>query len=222
MPPPTHHRQFNPAATEAWFVGSAGQALLTSEVDCVRLAGLQWPGHACLWLGPASGLPASDRTGGLRLRLHRAEGELFAGDVRCQLPLPIASESCACVILQHVLDMGGDPAVTLQECARILLPGGQLWLLALNPISPYRLRWQGQGLQASEPIRWRRRLRAAGLSPEPVSQGLGPSWSREAVGDVQDGAGLRAAFLLRAHKRRQPLTPMRKPRLAVWQPGATA
>ena len=31
---------------------------------------------------------------------------------------------------------------------------GWLWLLALNPLSPYRLRWRGQGLHAREPVTW--------------------------------------------------------------------
>ena len=102
------------------------------------------------------------------------------------------------------------------------MPGGRLWLLALNPLAPYRLRWRGQGPRAAEPVTWRRRLRAAGLVPDPVSQGVGPTWAIAINPNLQDGAGLRAAFLLRAEKRRIPLTPMRLPRKLKLQTGVPA
>jgi SAM-dependent methyltransferase len=223
MPLPVPHRQSKFAAADAWFAGAAGQALLASEADCVRIAGQQWPGQPHLWLGAGARMLPPDTDGiGMPLRLYCAEKGGWAGDLCCDLPLPVVSESCACVIVQHALDASPAATALLQECARILLPGGSLWLLALNPISPYRLRWQGQGLVASEPIRWRRRLRAAGLNPEPISQGVGPTWNVTPVLDVQEGAGLRAAFLLRAHKRRLPMTPMRKPRALGWRPEVAA
>jgi hypothetical protein len=57
---------------------------------------------------------------------------------------------------------------------------------------------------------WRRRLRDAGLQPDAVSQGLGPRWRIETSPSVQQGPGLRAAWLLRAEKRMTPLTPVRQ------------
>ena len=102
----------------------------------------------------------------------------------------------------------------------MLVPGGRLWLLALNPLSPYRMRWRGQGPRVAEPVTWRRRLRAVGLQPEPVSQGLGPTWTVALDPAMQDGAGLRAAFLLRAQKRRLPMTPGRGQRVLRLQAGS--
>ena len=125
------------------------------------------------------------------------------------MPLPIASEAVGTVVLQHVGDALADPATLLAECTRVLLPGGRLWLLALNPLAPYRWRWSRNGVRGLEPISWRRRLRTAGLVPEVVSQGVGPRWRIASSPDLQDGAGLRAAFLLRAEKRVSPLTPTR-------------
>jgi SAM-dependent methyltransferase len=148
------------------------------------------------------------------LRLH-PQGSGFEGDVRCALPLPLASETCAVVIVQHPESLGFAPAPLLEECARVLLPGGWLWLLAFNPLSPYRLRWWGQGLRAHEPVTWRKRLRAAGLAPDSLTQGVGPVWDIHPDPRLQDGVGLRAACLLRAEKRRLPLTPHRAPQLRL-------
>lgn len=156
------------------------------------------------------------------LRLHAASGQGFTGSMRCGLPLPIASESCGVVIVQHLADISAEHAMLLEECARVLVSGGRLWLIALNPLAPFRLRWRGAGPRAAEPFTWRGRLRAVGLVPEPVSQGLGPTWSVATTEGMQDGAGLRAAFLLRAEKRRLPLTPVRARTAVRWQPGVPA
>ena len=198
-----------------------GQALLDSEADCVGAALRQRPGQAALWLGPACASLPDTAEGPFPLRLH-LDGTSFHGDLRCGLPLPLASESCAVAIVQHGDASDCDQAQLLAECERVLLPGGWLWLLALNPLSPYRLRWWGRALHAREPVTWRKRLRAAGLAPDSVTQGVGPVWEIAADPRLQDGVGLRAAFLLRAEKRRLPLTPLRKPRPLALQAGTTA
>jgi SAM-dependent methyltransferase len=218
MPVAASRRQPDAIAAASWFGRDAGLALLASEAEILQQATHARVGQACLWLGP---LPATPVGPGSLLRLHPAECGL-AGDLRAALPLPIASDACAVVVVQHLADIACEPALLLAECARVLVPGGSLWLLALNPLSPYRLRWRGQGARAAEPFTWRRRLRAAGLQPEAVSRGVGPTWSLALDPDLQDGAGLRAAFLLRAEKRRVPMTPQRAPARLGWQaePGA--
>ena len=215
-PPSVFRRQSEPAAAAAWFASVAGQAVLASEADSLRQAAQERPGQAGLWLCP-SGMGESEVELPF-LRLRAAAGG-FEGDVRCGLPLPLPSDSCGVVVVQHLADISTKPALLLDECARVLVPGGYLWLLALNPLSPYRLRWRGQGPRVAEPVTWRRRLRAAGLAPEAVSRGLGPTWAVTPEPALQDGAGLRAAFLLRAEKRRLPLTPMRSPSQSIWRPG---
>lgn len=214
LPPSAFRRQPGTAAAAAWFAGQAGQAILASEADTLRQAAQERPGQAGLWLCP--GGMGDDELPLLRLR---AAARGFEGDVRCDLPLPLPSESCGVVVVQHLADISAEPIELLDECARVLIPGGRLWLLALNPLSPYRWRWRGQGARVAEPVTWRRRLRTAGLAPDTVSRGLGPTWAIAADPAMQDGAGLRAAFLLRAEKRRSPLTPMRAPLKASWQPG---
>lgn len=189
-----------------WFVSGPGRQVLDSEAGAIQMALAERPGQPWLWLAPApvasvAGLPDH----GLHLQATPAG---WGGPIRCALPLPLASESVATVLVQHVSGRGVD-AVLLAECARVLMAGGRLWLFALNPLAPYRWRWQGAGLSAAEPMSWRRHLRKAGLSPEPISQGVGPRWRVEANSELQHGPGLRAAYLLRAEKRRIPLTSVR-------------
>ncbi len=216
---PAFRRQPEPALAAAWFAGIAGQAVIASEADLLRLACRERPGQPGLWLQPGViDMGDADCWDVAGLRLHAA-GDGFGGDVRCGTALPLASESCGLVVVQHLADISAEPAELLAECARVLVPGGRLWLLALNPLAPYRLRWRTQGPRAAEPVTWRRRLRAVGLAPEPVSQGVGPTWTVSVDARVQDGAGLRSAFLLRAEKRRIPMTPARAaPKLRL-QPG---
>ncbi|MDQ2702865.1 MAG: class I SAM-dependent methyltransferase, partial [Pseudomonadota bacterium] len=127
----------------------------------------------------------------------------------CAQALPLANESVAAVIVQHVAGAGEPARILMEECARVLVPGGRLSLFCLNPLSPWRWRWAGAGPGSAEPMPWRRRMRAAGLVPEPVSQGLGPRWGAVPDPSPQHGPGLRAAWLLRAEKRTSPLTPVR-------------
>ena len=195
-----------------WFATAPGVVLLDSEQDSIDGALGARPGQPWLWLAPPSGAGNDVHDGagnderGLRLQ---ASGSGWHGPIRCTLPLPLANESVATVVVQHVIRRDRAGSALLDECARVLLPGGRLWLFALNPLSPYRWRWNGQGLKASEPLPWRRRLRALGLQPDAVSQGIGPRWRIAADPRLQHGAGLRAAWLLRAEKRTLPLTPLR-------------
>jgi len=190
----------------AWFGSAAGRALLDSESDSIQAALASRPGQSWLWLAPAP--PASDWMGrGLQLQVT---GDGWDGPLRCALPLPLANESVATVVVQHSVVVGDPGGALIGECARVLVPGGRLWLYVLNPLSPYRWRWKGTGLRAAEPMRWRRRLRAAGLQPEGMSQGLGPRLRIEVSPELQQGPGVRAAYLLRAEKRSIPLTPVRQ------------
>jgi SAM-dependent methyltransferase len=223
MPPrlPAGQPSGLPDSRGAWFVSSAGHALIESENDSIRAALSERPGQAWLWLSPLPGggtapsgeastpsalqLPACSH--GLRLQ---AATDGWDGPIRCALPLPLANESVATVVIQHTARSGTRGTALIEECARVLVPGGRLWMYALNPLSPYRWRWKGSGLGASEPLPWRRRLREAGLQPDGVSQGLGPRWRVEVLPALQQGPGLRAAYLLGAEKRTIPLTPVRQ------------
>lgn len=217
MPRTQPKRQPEPAL--AWYASAAGQGLLAVEQAATArvLAGATAAAPGWLWLGvPGATPPESERRRGLLLR-RGAQG--FEGDVRCALPLPLASESLGVVLLQHVLDDAapGDPL--LEECERVLAPGGVLWLAVLNPWSPYRMHWTRSGLRAHDPGRWQRRLRRAGFAVDSLSlQWLGPRW-RSAHGDVGVGAAdrLRAGVALTVSKRTLAIIPPAPLRKLRWQ-----
>ncbi len=212
MPVRSASRQ--PDGTPSWFKTPQGQAVLRSQDEAVHQAMRERSGLPSLWLTPQ--YAQIDAKAGICVRLAQ-DGGVFAGDVRCDMTLPIASEAVGTVILQHVAEAYPDWPELLEECARVLIPGGRLWVFALNPLGLYRGRWSGNGLRSCEPVTWRRRMRAHGLQPEPVSVGLGPRWRVQALPTPQTGAGSRASYLLRAEKQVIPLTRIRQPALR-WQP----
>ncbi len=222
MPLHLLRRQPDPVAAATWFAGAAGQAVLASEADVVTSAFAQWPSQMRLWLTPMADAVVGDVGAGGVLVLKPEADARWSGGLECTLPLPLASESVACIVVQHALESAPDPQALIADCQRVLLPGGWLWLLALNPLSPMQLRWRGHGLRGREPVLWRWRLRREGLTPDPISQGVGSVWAPVADARVQDGAGLRAAFVLCAQKRRTPLTPMRQPAAIRWRPESLA
>ena len=209
MPPrsPAGQPDGAPSRRGAWFRSAVGQAIVQSETASIQAALEARPGQSWLWLAPLPEPLAV--TTGRGLRLHLSD-EGWAGPVRCAMPLPLANESVTTVVLQHTWRPGRRGTALIEECARVLVPGGHLWLYALNPLSPYRWRWKTSGLRASEPTSWRRRLRSAGLQPDGMSQGIGPLWRVQADASVQQGPGLRAAYVLRSEKRSIPLTPLRQ------------
>ncbi|TXH69439.1 MAG: hypothetical protein E6Q88_09115 [Lysobacteraceae bacterium] len=219
MPAPTFQARTEIQAQ--WFRSPMGKAVLESEQTVVSDAiaahpviGLPW-----LWIAPAAPLPPVEGRG---VRLVCA-GEGWSGSLRCRPPLPIASESLGSVVLQHVAHADDAAAIALvEDCVRMLVPGGKLFLLGLNPLSPYRLRWRGAGFPAIDPATWRRWFSDSGLWPEPVAQGVGPQWSPLASPSLQSGPGLRAAYLQRAEKRVVPITPIRARKPLMLVDGAQA
>jgi len=216
---PLRSRPGQPDAAQAWFASSEGSALLQSEQEAVESALAERPAQPWLWLAP---LPPKRPDGGRGLVLY-PRGDRFGGDVSCALPLPLPSAIFGTVVLQHAAIPDATGGALLEEVERLLVAGGRVLLFGLNPLSPYRWRWRGHGLHAAEPLSWRRLLRRAGIEPGAVSEGIGPRWEPTVDARRQNGAGLRAAYLLRADKRSQPLTPIRRRRLMpVPQGAATA
>jgi SAM-dependent methyltransferase len=208
MPAAASQRQPEPLA---WFGTADGQRLLAAEQPPIASLLAAKAAAPTLWLHPGAGAGVSVVAAGLALEAH---GGGFDGPLRCGHSLPLASDSFSAVVVQHVPENGARSV--LAECARVLEPGGRLWLFALNPVSPYRLRWRRTGLSVRGPGRWRRLLQQAGQDCEAhPPQWLGPAWRND--GRAPDM--MRAVCLLQADKRGPDLilSPARPPR---WQPGA--
>ncbi|WP_045757686.1 hypothetical protein [Xanthomonas albilineans] len=196
MPAVLRPRQAN---VSSWFDTTGAQALLQAEQPLIQEALLKRPAQPWLWLAPVPSMPLSREVPGRGLRLHRSASG-YAGDLVCRLPLPLPSESVNAIVLQHVL--AADALALLEECERVLMPGGRLWLFALNAMSPYRLRWRRQGLVARPPGSWRGLLEQAGLPCVEQLRYLGPVWpTRAGTGSIASTAPLRAVCLLQAEKR---------------------
>ena len=205
----------------AWWGTPAGQALLAGEQEVIVPSLQARPASPWLWLAPDS-VAIGDDPPPRGLRLHRRDG-LLAGPLRCRLPLPLPTEAFGSVVVQHVLDDGALDGL-LAECARVLEPGGRLWLFALNPWSPYRAHWRKSGQHARDPRDWQARLRGAGLY---LAGGevryLGPVWRTEPSRAQPPAvlAGLRAICLLEAESRVAGLVPP-APAQRRWNTGAAA
>ncbi|WP_454831559.1 hypothetical protein [Pseudoxanthomonas wuyuanensis] len=201
----------------AWFDTAAGEPLLTAEQAAIGAALSGPTPQPWLWLAPETAAgPALPPASVRGLRLHCAGGG-FSGPLRCGLPLPLHGESFDRIIVQHAHEYGGDQL--LEECERLLAPGGRLWLFSLNPLSPYRWRWRKAGLTFRDALSWRLRLQALGLQVATPASHLGPLWriGHERAGNLP--SGLRAVCLLQAEKRAAAMIPP-SPAGRRWRPGA--
>lgn len=214
MPAPDTRRQ--PGAP-AWFSAPQGRLLLAAERRWVLQRLAERPVQPWLWLcpeAPADWTPPPARG----LLLHGGTGA-YLGSLRCGLPLPVASGCIANVVVQHAPSPGLQPL--LEECERVLLEGGRLWLCTFNPCSPYRLRAGPAGLAARPLTSWIRRLQALGLIAAAPPRCVGPRWfPRESAGNPAGGtASLRAGCVLEFEKR--ALAPV-GPVPAGWRQPGTA
>lgn len=204
-----------------WFDQPAGQSLLAAENPAIERVLAACPALPWLWLGlPAATAPAA---GGRGVLLQRSACQ-WGGVLRCSARLALASESFGAVLVQHALDGGSDTAAVLDECSRVLVPGGTLWLAALNPWTPYRLRWAHSGLRARDPGRWQVMLRSSGFSGDSVRlHWLGPHWrvDRGAAG-VGLADRVRAGLALTVSKRAHATVPPRPLRQLRWQTGTAS
>ena len=187
------------AGVSSWFDTRAGQALLASEYAGILNGVRGRPAQPWLWVGPPT--PDQPDLPARGIQLNPAGDGRFLGDLDCRLPWPLVAESVQSIILQHIPTQGAE--ALLAECERILMPGGRLWLYALNPFSPYRLRWRRHGLRPLQPLRWRALVQASGLRCLGQSGYLGPVWRVEADGrtEVAGSAPWRAVCVTEAEKR---------------------
>ncbi|MGV8960840.1 MAG: hypothetical protein ACOH1V_10690 [Stenotrophomonas sp.] len=196
MPAAPFSRQ---AAVSAWFDMQGAQSLRQLEHHHLREQLHRLPSQPWLWLSPVTGWTPSPVPAGRGIRLHAAQPEGdFDGDLRCRLPLPMPGESVNAIVIQHA--GSADLAALIAECSRLLMPGGRLWMTQLNACSPYRVRWQRQGVRPASLLRCRSLLQREGLLCGPVRY-LGPLWSERAGVGGSALPPLRAVCVLEAEKR---------------------
>lgn len=202
------------AAVSAWFEKTGAQMMRELEHRSLLEQLRAVPAQPWLWVGPgASWLPQS-LPQGRGLRLHPSvDGPGYDGDLRCALPLPLPAEALNAVVLQHVA--AEHLPELLAECARILMPGGRLWLTLLNRCSPYRAHWQWHGARPPSAGRCRMLIRREGLQCTSVRH-LGPLLGQSASGAGTALPVLRAVCVLTAEKRSVTLTGIGKLRSADW------
>ncbi|MEL1264950.1 hypothetical protein [Pseudoxanthomonas putridarboris] len=205
-----------------WFGTKRGAPLLEAEQALIAQALASRAPQPWLWLSAAAGesTPMTPLPRGLRLHATGAAPSL-TGSVRCGLPLPLPTEAIGSIVVQHLLDAGqGDDL--LEECARVLEPGGRLWLFTVNPFSPYRLRWRRAGLQPLDATGWRLRLREVGLQPLGDARYLGPVWRTARPQASRWPPQLRAVCVLQAEKRVAGLIPPAPATARTWRAAAPA
>ncbi len=199
------------ASQTPWFDSEPAEALRVLERQLLLPQLSVLPAQPWLWIAPSAAWLDDAQLGGRGLRLFR-QGQGYAGDTRCALPLPLANESVNAIVLQHVTAADADRL--LDECERVLMPGGHLWLSSLNPFSPYRTRWRQHGLVVRTPQRIRLLLGRHGLECDDMRY-LGPLWRGEGSRRPGGWAPLRAACLFHAEKRTLAL-PGPKPLQVRW------
>ncbi|WP_051282938.1 methyltransferase domain-containing protein [Silanimonas lenta] len=184
-------------------------------------------GQAWLRLLPRPGWPLAEPEARFARRFTLVpEAGGWAGDWRCATAaLPLASGTVSRIDLRFVLETCAAPAALLAECARLLRPEGRLLLMGLNPASPARLRWRGQGLCPLSRRQVLALLATAGLVP--LRQAcLGPRWrpsgglAAESLPAEEGGAG-RVAWAVLALRREAAGTPLRLAR-AGWRAAGAA
>jgi SAM-dependent methyltransferase len=178
------------------------------------------PAQPWLWLAPSPVWLPEQAPPGRGMRLHRMpDGREWRGDLRCGLPLPLPAEAVNAIVIQHAEP--ADLAPLLAECARVLMPGGRLWMTVLNRYSPYRAHWQLQGARPVSVARTRVLLKRQGLRCHSIGH-HGPLWSPSGGTAGTTLSALRALCVLEAEKRTEALIgPIKASQVGWRRPMAT-
>ena len=196
MPAAPFSRQ---AAVSAWFENAGAETLKAVEQQHLLERLRAVPARPWLWLAPCARWRPHAPPNGLGLCLQRApDGAGWEGDARCRLQLPLPSEAVNAIVLQHPATLGLE--LVLAECARVLLPGGRLWLSVLNRHSLYRGHWQWRGMRPPTVLRCRTGLQREGLRLQ-ATQHVGPLWNDAAPSTGAALPALRAVCVLEFEKR---------------------
>ncbi|MBS0591075.1 MAG: methyltransferase domain-containing protein [Proteobacteria bacterium] len=184
--------------------------------DVHGTTGLLLRAHAC-----APGELVTPKIGN-RLDLALDETQTLRGSLTC-VPdaLPLVSESCKLVVVQHLFECIADEAGCAGEVARVLAPEGVLIVLGFNATSLWRPWLASKAAQSGLSLRFGSAQRCAqalgALGIDTIQTrywgSLSPRWRNPVMptrGATVDAlARLRGGWMLLARKRRSALTPLR-------------
>jgi SAM-dependent methyltransferase len=212
------------SALSDWFAAALGQAVLREETMLVQRALDDVFGFECLQVGswgPGRTLLAGARTPHTTLAApHTGSGVTVCAPLDS---LPFASDSIDAILLPHTLELVEDPYAVLREAERVLCAEGCLMICGFNP-------WSGWGVRRVIARTMRRSL----FPPQTrrlLTEGRLRDWVALLGFDVDQVSGylglfpfarsaglegrvrsplMSGAYLLKARKRVQALTPVRK------------
>jgi len=203
---------FPPARQDAmlaWFAAAPAQALRQAEHHFLHQQLHAFPAQPWLWIAPARTWLPEPHPAGRGMALYRAEGNGrgWQGMVRCHLPLPLPSQAVNAIVLQHVTLAELDALVA--ECARIIQPGGRVWLSVFNRKSLYRRHWQRNWERLPSLAQSRASLQREGLYVR-ATHYCGPLWGQSKTQQLAWLGRLRAVCVMEAEKRSSaPIGPER-------------
>jgi len=217
-------RQTSDTALNEWLDGALGRLVLREEAAVVRQALEDVFGFEFLQVGsfgPGGALLAGARMPHTMLVSPQpGEGTTLCAPLDM---LPFASDSIDAVLLPHTLELAPDPYAVLREAERVLCAEGCLLICGFNPLSGWgarRLFARTMRRCAFPPAtsrllaegRLRDWVALLGFDVDRVAGYLGPlPFAHSAAAEARERAPLMAgAYLLKARKRVQTLTPVRK------------
>lgn len=211
-------------ALSDWLDGALGRLVLREEAAAVRKALDDVFGFEFLQVGtfgPGRGLLAGARTPHTTL----VAPQNCAGVTLCASleSLPFASDSIDAVLLPHTLELVDDPYAVLRETERVLCAEGCLLICGFNPWSGWgarrlfaramkRSEFPPQACRLLAEGRLRDWVALLGFDVDRVSGYLGllPIAQSQGAEGQERPAWTAGAYLLKARKRVQTLTPVRK------------
>ena len=211
-------------ALSEWLEGALGHHVLREEAAVVRNALDDVFGFEFLQVGsfgPGGALLAGARMPHTMLvSPHPQAGTTLCAPLDM---LPFASDSIDAVLLPHTLELAADPYAVLREAERVLCAEGCLLICGFNPWSGWGARrlfaramrrspFPPQACRLLTEGRLRDWVALLGFDVDRVAGYLGSlPFARSAAAEGHERAPLTAgAYLLKARKRVQTMTPVRK------------
>ncbi len=223
------------AELSAWLESPLGQALIAEEKKLMDSMLARRFGYHLLQMS-CSNIPLYDNSPvGHKFCITSTAEASMQSAVALPERLPLHSESVDLVILHHALDFSGHQHQLLREVDRVLIAGGQLFIVGFNPFSTWGIRhklqrrakrspWQARLLSSLRLSDW---LKLLDFQVEQIQYGMYalplnyPRLIRYSSLFGKPAARLNwptgGIYVISARKQAMPVTPIREP----WKPLAS-